>query len=268
MSTQKHFFLLSGLICLFLTTSAQKSNEEFFAFKEDWSPANSIDRATYFMYKLKENDTTFSCRFYHKNGPMIRCETYRDNELQIPHGRFAWYNNSGHIDSTGLVSFGKKDGYWEYKRPDGTTISVVHFNSGKRIWTRNYDTRTVYYTDGRPDEPMDALFFMKNNFTSDNKPPEFKGGINGWIKYLEKNLETPGRFRQIFGPGTKGTVVVSFKVDTIGAVSELNIDKSVEWSVDMETLRVFKRSPKWEPAIQNGKIVSYYHRQSITHVIN
>ncbi len=39
---------------------------------------------------------------------MIRCETYRDNELQIPHGRFAWYNNSGHIDSTGLVSFGKK----------------------------------------------------------------------------------------------------------------------------------------------------------------
>lgn len=66
----------------------------------------------------------------------------------------------------------------------------------------------------------------------------------------------------------KGTVVVSFKVDTIGVVSELNIDKSVEWSVDMETLRVFKRSPKWEPATQNGKIVSYYHRHSITHVIN
>lgn len=166
------------------------------------------------------------------------------------------------------MRFGKKDGYWEYKRPDGTTISVVHFNSGKRISTRNYDTRTVYYTDGRPEEPIDALFFINSNFTSDNKPPEFKGGINGWIKYLEKNLETPGRFRQIFGSGTKGTVVVSFKVHTTGAVSELNIDKSVEWSVDMETLRVFKRSPQWMPAVQNGKVVDYYHRQSITHVVN
>jgi antitoxin component YwqK of YwqJK toxin-antitoxin module len=267
MSIQKPLFLLCCFISMFLITTAQKSNEQFFAFKEDWSPANSIDRATYFMYKQKENDTTYSCRFYHKNGPMIRCETYRDNELQIPHGRFAWYNSTGHIDSTGLVSYGKKDGFWEYKKPDGSTLALVQYENGKRILTRNYETRTIYYSDGRPEEPMDALFFMKNNFTSDNKPPEFKGGVEGWIKYLEKNLETPGRFKQLFPLGSKERVVISFKVDTTGAVSGLNIDKSVEWSVDMETLRVFKQSPRWIPAMQNGKIVSYYHKQGITHAI-
>jgi protein TonB len=268
MSIRKSLFLVFCFISLFVVTNAQKSNEQFFAFKEDWSPINSIDKATYFMYKLRENDTTYSCRFYNKSGPMIRCETYRDQELQIPHGRFAWYNSSGHIDSTGMVSYGKKDGYWEYKKPDGSTLALVQYANGKRILTRNYETRTIYYADGRPEEPMDALFFMKNNFTSENKPPDFKGGIDGWVKYLEKNLETPGRFRQLFGPGTKGTVVVSFKVDTTGSVSELNIDKSVEWSVDMETLRVFKRSPRWIPAVQNGKTVDFYHRQSITHLVN
>ncbi len=256
-------------LCLSFFSQAQKSNEQFFAFKEDWSPSNSIDRATYFMYKLKENDTTYTCRYYHTKGPMIRCETYRDSELQIPHGRFAWYNSRGQVDSTGMVSYGKKDGYWEYKKADGTTLSLIEFNNGKRISTKNYETRTIYYTDGRPEEPMDAFILMsKDNFSSDNKPPEFKGGLQGWVKYLEKNLVTPGRFKQLSSPGTKGTVVVSFKVDINGDVSELNIDRSVEWSVDMETLRVFKQSPRWIPAIQNGKPVSYYHKQSITHMVS
>lgn len=261
----KSFAILLFLL-LSSTCFSQKSNEAFFAIKEDWSPINDMSRATYFMHRVKENDSTYVCRYYHKNGPMVRCETYKDENLEMPNGRFAWYNSLGNLDSTGMVSNGKKDGYWEFRKKDGTKEIEVLFEKGKRIWIKNFQTKMISYTDGRPDEPLGDSLSKKEN-VSENKPAEFKGGLNGWARYLEKNLRTPDRFKSIATDGTRGRVVVCFTVDENGGVSDLYIDHSVEWSVDMETLRVFRESPRWVPALQNGKPVIYRHKQSITHVV-
>ncbi len=269
MLNSKHFLIIIFL-CSGLYGMTQKNKEAFFAFREDWSPINDIKAAIYFMHRLKENDTTYVCRFYQNKGPMVKCETYKDENLEIPHGRFAWYNQSGNIDSMGMVSNGKKDSYWEFRKPDGSMAMSTFFENGKRIWTRNFSTNITTYTDGRIVDLNSATYkdsMAAITATMKRQPAEFKGGVEGWIKYLEKTLRTPGRFKDIVGNGGRGKVIVAFIIDTEGRVHDPYIDHSVEWSVDMETLRVLKESPRWTPAYQNGQPVIYRHKQSITHAV-
>ena len=258
-------FLFSGL-----TAISQKNKEAFFAFREDWSPINNINIATYFMHRVKENDTTYVCRFYRTLGPMVKSETYKDENLEIPHGRFTWYNQLGNIDSNGMVYNGKKDGYWEFRKPTGDMAMSILFDKGKRVWTKNFISNTTSFADGRIEDHT-----AKNNRDSlaeatieaDQRPAEFKGGVQGWLRYLEKNLRTPERFKNVVGSGGMGKVIVSFTIDKEGRVYDTYIDHSVEWSVDMETIRVLRESPRWTPAYQNGKPVHYRHKQSITHTV-
>ena len=89
--------LCSLLIFPINKTFSQKTNENFYVFKADWSAAKSIDDSTYFMQEIKDNDTEYVCRYYNKSGPMVRQETYKDESLTIPNGRFCWYNEKGKI---------------------------------------------------------------------------------------------------------------------------------------------------------------------------
>ncbi|MFN3301072.1 MAG: energy transducer TonB [Sediminibacterium sp.] len=262
-----------AILCLLIFSSvigyAQNGKEAFFAFREDWSPINNINLATYFMHRVKENDTTYVCRFYRLFGPMVKCETYKDEKLEIPHGRFVWYNEQGLVDSLGMVSNGKKDRYWDFKAADGKLTMSVLFDKGKRVWTKDYVSQKTFYADGTVEDhnaPKKDTVEAKK-VTVVQTPAEFKGGIQGWTRYLEKNLKTPERFKSVVGNGGKGTVVVLFTIDTEGKVTDLFIDRSIEWSVDMESLRVIKESPRWKPASQNGKNVLYRHKQNITHSI-
>jgi len=87
---------------------------------------------------------------------------------------------------------------------------------------------------------------------------------------LSHSLNTPDRLKSILGAkgGGKATVFVLFSIDKEGNLSDIIIDRSVEWSADMEVIRVLKESPKWKPAFQNGRNVIYWHRQGLTFVVN
>ena len=61
-----------------------------------------------------------------------------------------------------------------------------------------------------------------------------------------------------------GTVRVLFIINTDGQVSNTKLKKSVEFVLDEEALRVFRNSPPWIPAFQNGKTVRAYRLQPIT----
>ncbi len=76
-------------------------------------------------------------------------------------------------------------------------------------------------------------------------------------------MRTPERFLKIFHSGTY-TVTVSFQIDKQGAVQDLYLRKSVEWSADSEVFSIFQKSPLWIPATQNGKPVLYRQVQDIS----
>lgn len=245
-------------------------------FKKDWSEAKDIDQATYFMHAVKENDSTYICRYYRKTGPMIKWETYKDPKLEIPNGRFAWYNAKGKLDSMGTVVNGKKNRNWYYELDDSMHAKrEEYFENCKFQVRKNYVTRTVTYSDGSSKsfaelekEEEEQKKKETKEFTVVQSPADFEGGIPAWTAYLSQNLVTPNRLMELTTRSTKAVVGVLFIIDKEGYPGDVFIQQSYEWSADMEAIRVIKASPRWTPAVQNGKKVIYRHRQNISYQIS
>jgi protein TonB len=60
--------------------------------------------------------------------------------------------------------------------------------------------------------------------------------------------------------------VVRFVVNKNGECVNAHLDKSVEFVLDEEAIRVIEKSPLWHPANQDGRLVNAYRRQPITFV--
>jgi protein TonB len=100
----------------------------------------------------------------------------------------------------------------------------------------------------------------KPNDAPVQKEPEFPGGMQAWLNFLNRNLRTPGDLEA----GEKKTVLIRFQVAADGAVTGFQIVQSGGSAFDNEVIRVLKKMPKWKPAIQNGEPVSRYFTQPVT----
>ncbi len=259
--------LFTVLICLCNFCQSQKNKEYFIAYNADWSIAPKIDVAKYFMHCIIEDDTTYTCRYYNKFGPMLRLETYKDPDLEMPHGFFAWYDTKGKLDSSGFVFNKRKDSYWKVYNKDSNRVAVQSlYHRGKLIERVDYVNRKITKADGSIEEmdkkEKDSVRIIPDSLSI---PASYKKGNNSWSKYLSENMKTPDRYVNLCKYGScKATVVVFFSIDKFGSVCDIIISESKEWSVDMEAIRVLKNSPKWTPAQQFGKPVKFLHKQALT----
>jgi protein TonB len=174
--------------------------------------------------------------------------------MTLPHGYFAWYDTNGTIDSAGYTYKGKKDKTWYYYSDSLTVWQSETYNRGILIKRMDEAALKAEREDQR--NTLDT-----SSFQTVEKEAAFKGDGRAWIRYLEKNLQFPGRAMQL---DKQGKVVVSFVVDKDGSTRDIFLSQSVEYSLDEEALRLVRQSPKWEPAIQNGRPVNAYRRQPIT----
>lgn len=106
------------------------------------------------------------------------------------------------------------------------------------------------------DTASEAKVFTKVEF-----PAEFRGGADGWRKYLEQNLTYPDKAAR---KKIEGVVRVQFIVDKAGNISEVMALNDPGGGLAKEAVRVITEGPRWKPAEQNGKKVLYRHIQSIT----
>ena len=94
----------------------------------------------------------------------------------------------------------------------------------------------------------------------------FKGGYEEWKKYLERNLNANVPIDNKAPAGTYN-VVVRFVVNKDGTISDVIALTNHGFGMENEAIRVIKKGPYWIPAIQNGRPVRAYHKQSITFVV-
>ncbi|MDB5231431.1 MAG: ferric siderophore transport system, periplasmic binding protein TonB [Chitinophagaceae bacterium] len=92
---------------------------------------------------------------------------------------------------------------------------------------------------------------------------KFPGGQGEWRKFLERNLNSNVPVDN-GAPAGNYTVIVSFLVDKDGNISEVRAENNPGHGTAEEAVRVIKRGPKWQPAVQNGRNVIYRQKQSIT----
>jgi protein TonB len=102
-------------------------------------------------------------------------------------------------------------------------------------------------------------------FTKVEKEAKFPGGMEGWKRYLERNLDANVAAND-GAPMGNYTVKVQFIVDKTGAISNvqaIEVPKTCP-SCGPEAVKVIKKGPKWEPAVQNGRNVIYQAIQFVT----
>jgi len=113
--------------------------------------------------------------------------------------------------------------------------------------------------------PKQEVEDYDKEFTSVQIEASFPGGMPAWKRFLERNLNDRV-VEENGGPPGRYTVIVSFKVDKDGNISEVKAENNPGHGTADEAVRVIKKGPKWTPAQQNGRSVIYRQRQSITFV--
>lgn len=198
-------------------------------------------------YTTKVSDTCWRVDYYVRRGPLFRIESYKDKKKTIAHGRFAFYDDDGWVDSTGFYIDGERNGTWYY-----------YNDKGKLYLSREYNRDVVISEKKHESVPGSK----KESLKEGEKEAEFTGGLFIWRLYLQKSLRYP---REAINARIGGEVRVAFLVDTTGAVQDTWVFRSAEQSLDKESTRLIEVSPSWTPAVQDGRKVKSYKIQPITY---
>lgn len=87
----------------------------------------------------------------------------------------------------------------------------------------------------------------------------FPGGEPSWQRYISRHLVYPKKAKR---KKIEGTVTVQFILDKFGYVAEVEaISGPLE--LRQSAIRVIKKSPKWDPAIQGGRQVKAFKKYDI-----
>ncbi|MBO4455606.1 MAG: TonB family protein [Bacteroidales bacterium] len=108
-------------------------------------------------------------------------------------------------------------------------------------------------------EMTSARLLAKSNGPDHDAPivfdrePTFKGKAGAEAKVeFSKWIAAKLRYPKDAG-GASGTVKVKFVIGTNGGVQEVQVVQGVNKALNDEAIRVVSSSPKWKPAILNGK---------------
>lgn len=101
-------------------------------------------------------------------------------------------------------------------------------------------------------EPPKHVVEETKIFSVVEQMPMFPGGVGALMGYLRDNIHYPTVAAE---NGVQGRVVVGFVVERDGSITDVNILRGVDPSLDREAMRVVKSMPKWTPGKQNGSAV-------------
>ncbi len=90
-------------------------------------------------------------------------------------------------------------------------------------------------------------------FITVEQNPEFAGGMNALLRFLQKNLHYP---TPAVNANVTGKVYMQFVVGQDGNISKVDVLKGIGFGCDEEAERVVKLMPKWSPGRQSGRAVS------------
>ena len=105
------------------------------------------------------------------------------------------------------------------------------------------------------EEPVPEVVVENENeiFTVVEQLPEFDGGYEAMMEFIQKNMKYPGNARRM---GVDGTVFVNFVVNKNGSISDVKIMRGIMAECDKEAIRVVEMMPPWKPGKQNGRNVN------------
>ena len=241
------FLLTLFLNVCFLTSFTQDKNQ-FYALDANMNQT-VLDSSKYILWLHAIDSAGWQWDYYRTWGPLVKSTRFADHDGTILNGRFCLYNSVGDLDSTGIYDHGKKNGSF-FKLKTFSKDSIVV------IWQKDYIQDSLA-------KSVDLMLDTEKNMkldTADEKESGYPGGKLQWLHFLVKNIHYPERAQT---KEIQGQVRIIFRIDKAGQVSDSYIQKSVEYSIDQESLRLINLSGKWDPATKNAVPVDSYKIQPI-----
>jgi periplasmic protein TonB len=237
------FLLVVGLSACFLTGYSQEDKNQFYALDAAMNQT-VLDSSKYILWIHEKEDSNWQWDYYYTWGPLIKSHSFADHDGKIPNGRFCIYNTIGNLDSTGIYVQGKKNGNFlklgSHKKDSVEIIASYEYVQDSLI------------------KKTDLV--QSDSSGGNEKEPEFPGGPAAWESYLRQTLQYPDRAK---AKDIQGLVKIYFKVDEEGDIKDPFIEKSVEYSLDQEALRIIRKSGRWIPGMKNGIKSNTYKSQPL-----
>lgn len=169
---------------------------------------------------------------------------------------------------------GKSMGSINPTNPDGSSLTV----DAQPPYGFTLDAQgnmIVNFYDMKDDIGVEKIVFSKKGKSSNSviydtpeTMPEFPGGMEAMIKYMQENITMPEKYKDM---DTKATyrVMVKFVVESDGSVTEVETVKPEPSKQDLndEAVRVVKGMPKWKPGTMDGKPVRVRYMLPVTYKI-
>jgi TonB family protein len=198
---------------------------------------------------------TGSAYYYYPNGRLMKELLYGIEGMNAAGSKGLKYKLMNSYDSTGVQLVKDGTGYME-ESPYKEVIEKGNYANGVRdgVWKGNWIKDVGHYVEIY----KNGEFVSGKNFQPDGKVidytvkemlPKFPGGEKAFGQFISSNLKYPNEARMY---GISGQVILSFVVQKDGSLTEIKVIKSPHYTLEEEALRVLRRSPKWEPGIQNG----------------
>ena len=98
----------------------------------------------------------------------------------------------------------------------------------------------------KQEEVTEEIFVVVEN------QPQFPGGNAAMMKFLSDNIKYPVIAQE---NGIQGRVICNFVVERDGSITDVQVVRGVDPSLDKEAIRVIQQMPRWTPGKQRGQAV-------------
>jgi hypothetical protein len=242
---KKIYLLLVATVLVSVAAFAQ-SDTTYKYFNKNGVETTKGAAYTYVKF-YKKNDLFHGEEHYAKNGVLKSDGSYTEMNFNTPVGNFNNYGEDGKLDFTGRYDNGKP-----------VELTYFYKSGNKKSWVM-FSEKGVEDQKGWDENGKE----IKNYVVF--REARFKGGLQGWSKYLGKNLNANVPV-EAGVPAGKYEVKVLFDVSKEGLVSKVKAVTVPEKCKPCgpEAVSAISGSPEWEPAQLNGEPVAYRVTQFIT----
>ncbi|MFL9483358.1 energy transducer TonB [Chitinophagaceae bacterium LWZ2-11] len=263
------------IIFLFAITFSSGSAQENVIVKyydAQWSPC-SKEKAVYYA-QFRKQDTLYKCTsYYAKSDKLCGKSTFADTLFKKGVGLMVRYYENGNLhdssffDNTGKTTYALS--YYE----TGKLETSIHYVGQNFTTDHYYPSGQLFvhaYRDPASEKTVSEGYDENGKLISGfiyQQEAEFPGGKSSWMNYLTNNIKSdiPAKRK---APVGSYSVSLQFIIDKDGNVTNVVAENDPGYGSKEEAERVLKNSPKWKPAIQLNKLVSYRATQKITFTVS
>jgi hypothetical protein len=229
--------------------------QEKIIFLNEKAKAVKERQAVILEQHLKLNDTIWETNLYYINGPRSLSMQSTDEEGDDLNGRYITYDRKGFADTLGVYVHGRRDGPWLVMTPEIRVLCVFNYKDGEII-----SKKDSTQLNAENQKIIDSLSHGRAIVESES---EFPGGQSGWLQYISSHLKYPDR---ALNYGVQGTAIITFTIGKDGHIDPIfsYLHKSVEYSIDKESIRLLATCPPWIPAVRDGMPIESFRKQPVT----